>query len=260
MLQLPCTATFLISSINTAGEADFSLILLVLANRLLRAIQGNFEFMLPLDSGPAEDDDQVQPGKFALNRFLSDGLALDGFEAGEGECSPNPSSHENAESDVESEGEDDEVDDEDVSGAYREIIINSPAYSWLIANLQRETLLTRANPDFLKELEDRVLSALPTSHRVSRRISSQAYKATFELDWDPMLFVREQDYVENPSDALERAITLTGQMNDAQAATTRAYLSQTWPTTGGHAMQLVTDVVGNTTGEPATSTCITAIL
>ncbi|KAI9783934.1 MAG: hypothetical protein M1839_002879 [Geoglossum umbratile] len=113
--------------------------------------------------------------------------------------------------------------------------------------------LTRATPDLMGNIGDEILSALLSIHRVSRRAPSMEYKATFELDWDPLSFVKEQQYVERADKTLERAITLTGSTNDAQALTTSEYLSQTWPATGKFVMQLVADVVRNAAGYRATS-------
>jgi hypothetical protein len=58
--------------------------------------------------------------------------------------------------------------------------------------------------------------------------------------------MKEQQYKESPSEALERVITLTGSANDAQTTTTGEYLSQTWPATGKHVMLLVTNIMRNT--------------
>jgi hypothetical protein len=106
-------------------------------------------------------------------------------------------------------------------------------------NLGREAILTRATPDLMEDIRRKVLCALPSSHKVSN-------KATFELDWDPLSFVKEQQYTESPDKALERAITYTGSLNNAQAIATGEYLTQTWPATGKKVMRLVTDVIRNT--------------
>jgi len=108
-------------------------------------------------------------------------------------------------------------------------------------NLGREAILiTRTIPDLMEDIRRKVLCALPSSdHKVSN-------KATFELDWDPLSFVKEQQYTESPGKALERAITYTGSVNNAQAIATGEYLSQTWPATGKKVMRLVTDAIRNT--------------
>jgi hypothetical protein len=141
---------------------------------------------------------------------------------------------------------DDYLDDNTESMFDLEFIVKTPAYGWLITSLQREATLTRATPDIVEDIREKILRALPSPYMVNRKVPSQEYKATFELDWDPLSFVKEQQYTENPDEALERVITLTGSANDAQAVTSREYLSQTWPATGNQVMQLVTDVVSNT--------------
>jgi len=148
---------------------------------------------------------------------------------------------------LEQDGNDDTLDEDTEptpdASHYRDFIVETPAYSWLVASLQREAKLTRANPDVMESIRKTIFSGLPSPHIVSRKRPSTAYKATFELEWDPRGFIREQQYAESPGQALERAITLTGCSNDAQALTTEAYLCQTWPTTGKQVMWMVNDVV-----------------
>ncbi|KAF2690251.1 hypothetical protein K458DRAFT_280092, partial [Lentithecium fluviatile CBS 122367] len=205
---------------------------------------------------------RVQPGQFAIGRYLEDpdipmdqqttvlgenneyhgnepGMPTTGEDSDSAPASPEPN-----------ENDDAVVDDTEPTpdaGLYRDFIVQTPAYSWLVASVQREATLTRATPDLMENIKEKILGALPSSHRVSRKAPLQEYKAIFELAWDPLSFVKEQQYTETPEEALERAITLTGTANDAQAMTTREYLCQTWPATGKHLMQLVTDVVRNRT-------------
>jgi hypothetical protein len=127
-------------------------------------------------------------------------------------------------------------------GLYGQTTVSSPAYSWLQPVLQRETILARATPDLMKAIETKVLATLPP----------KACRATFKLKWDPIAFVEKERYAEPPEEAIERAITLTGRINDAQAVTTVEYLAQTWPISGKQVMQLVIDVVRNTITRRAT--------
>ncbi|KAN0086849.1 hypothetical protein V8E54_000537 [Elaphomyces granulatus] len=62
----------------------------------------------------------------------------------------------------------------------------------------------------MEDIRKKILCSLPSFYKVSRRAPSREYKATFKLDWDPLSFVKEQQYAESPDEALERAITLTG--------------------------------------------------
>jgi hypothetical protein len=134
-------------------------------------------------------------------------------------------------------------------GPYRDFIVKTPAYSWLVANVQREATLTRQTPDIMEDIRKEILCSLPSFYKVSRRAPSREYKATFKLDWDPLSFVKEQQYAESPDEALERAITLTGSVSNAQAVTTGEYLSQTWPASGRHVMRLVADIVRKPTNQ-----------
>ena len=127
---------------------------------------------------------------------------------------------------------------------YRNYLLETPAFSWLVGVLRRETTLTRADPDIMQDIKEKVLNAFPKP-RISRRLPLQDYQVTFELDWDPLSFVQEQQYTEHPGAALERAITITGTGSEAQAIPTGEYLSQTWPTTGSYIMRLLTDVFLN---------------
>jgi hypothetical protein len=149
-------------------------------------------------------------------------------------------------------GIEDEDDPIPESNVYRDFIMNTPAYEWLITSLEREAKLTRATPDLMEDVRKNILDALPSSHKVSRKVSSQEYRARFELDWDPLSFVKEQEYTESPGEALEKAITLTGTGTDAQALTAGEYLSQTWPATGNHMMQLVAHTIEDTSALSST--------
>lgn len=205
--------------------------------------------MLLLEEGtptvPVSHVDKKQMNQFVMRRFLED---------------PEINMDHQTQEDFNPEGlfpqkTQEEDEDEDLFGdhieispnatPYRNFIAKSPAYSWLIASLQREATVVRANPDIMENISNKILDALPSDRKVSRKASSQEHKATFEVDWDPLAFVKEQQYTESPDIALQRAITLIGSANDAQAVTTENYLSQTWPATGKQIMRLVMDVVLN---------------
>ncbi|KAJ5552462.1 hypothetical protein N7494_001840 [Penicillium frequentans] len=95
----------------------------------------------------------------------------------------------------------------------------------------------------MDEIRTTILKTLPPAGIVSRKRPSQEYRGVFELDWDPLSFIMEQQSAERSHEAIKKAITLTGTASDGQAMTTAAYLSQAWPATGGLVMQLVADVI-----------------
>lgn len=198
--------------------------------------------MFPIRDVTPSNVDRIQPGEFAIGRWIDEQIV---------ELAPIPEYHDDFKlASPDPDENDDALEDDTKStpdaGPYRDFIVKTPAYSWLVTSVQREATLTRATPDIMEDIREKILRSWPSFYKVSRRASSQEYKATFELDWDPLSFVKEQQYAESPDEALERAITLTGSVNNAQAMTTGEYLSQTWPATGKHVMRLVTDVVRNT--------------
>jgi len=159
-------------------------------------------------------------------------------------------------SDNEQEGsefalEDDEPDaDNDIDlpvlNSYREFIIRTAAYEWLIWAVRRELELVSSVPNSMESIASQIrqkVFSLPSFRSISRNASPQECKIMFTIPWDPRAFVKQQEYKEMATDAIARAITLTGAAGNAQALTCERYLKQTWPLSGEHTLQLVQDVV-----------------
>ncbi|KAL6798478.1 hypothetical protein J3E68DRAFT_449393 [Trichoderma sp. SZMC 28012] len=146
---------------------------------------------------------------------------------------------------IDQQHEDEEEDIPDL-GTYRDLINGSPAYSWLLGILRRESLMEAKCSDSMEEIRQKIISSLPHARNISKSRSSESFQMTFLINWDPAHFLQEQQYEESLDEAIERAITLTGSAKNAQALTTLQYLRQTWPTTGEHVLQLVKDVMGGT--------------
>jgi hypothetical protein len=91
----------------------------------------------------------------------------------------------------------------------------------------------------MEAIRQEIIKSLPSSHRVSRKKPADAYTVTFMIEWDPLAFVKEQAYKEEPDEAVEIAITLTGSAKDAQALTCAQYLCQTWPSAGEHTIRIL---------------------
>jgi hypothetical protein len=126
---------------------------------------------------------------------------------------------------------------------YQDFIVKSPAYKWLLATLQKEFLLLPANPDVMEGIRSKIMSFLPRCSFISKKKPAETHQITFKIEWNPLAFVHEQEYTEEPEDVIETAITLTGCDKDAQALTCVEYMCQTWPTTGKYVIQLLKDVV-----------------
>jgi hypothetical protein len=127
--------------------------------------------------------------------------------------------------------------------AYRDFILNSPAYEWLLTSLRKETLLAQPDPNSMLAIRREIINSLPPSRKISRNRPAEAYNITFDISWDPLAFIREQSYEEKPEDVVGKVITLTGSARDAQALTCEQYLCQTWPSAGKYIIRLVKDVV-----------------
>lgn len=218
-----------------------------------RLIQEDFqELFLPTDDEDSENDKLIFQA-FAIDRFLGDSANTPGPEGqGTGSTFIGPESPQQTEEESsESEGDEDLSASLPAPGPYREFIVNSPAYRWLVATLQRESSLARTKPDIMHRIREAILAELPSDRRVSRRLPSSEHEVVFHLDWDPIGFVKEQQYVEKPSEALANAITLTGLCDDAQALTSLGYLSQIWPTTGESIMHVLCNAVRSGRGSLA---------
>jgi hypothetical protein len=75
--------------------------------------------------------------------------------------------------------------------------------------------------------------------RISRRRKPDLYTAQFELAWDLMGFLQEQEYPdEDLSRVIGRVITLSGDHECVQALTCAKYMEQVWPLTGPDFVQL----------------------
>ncbi|RAQ50712.1 hypothetical protein AFGD_002709 [Aspergillus flavus] len=134
-----------------------------------------------------------------------------------------------------------EDDDNGLPGLemYRELIVGSPVYEWLLGSLRRELELQPAEPDARGAIRNRILDSLPSSRRVSRYDQPRIYQVKFTLNWDLMAFVKEQEYDTNKEGFLGRIITITGTRQDAQAMTCLQYLHQTWQSFEDNILRLV---------------------
>jgi hypothetical protein len=137
---------------------------------------------------------------------------------------------------------------------YRECVLETPAYEWLLGDIQRHCLLEPSSPDIMAEVGSAILQGLPSQLRFSRRESVPSYKMTYILDWDLVSFLEDQEYKEDNAEALPLAITLTGSREAAQALTCSQYLHQTWPASAGEMLNLLQALLKIGLEEKATGT------
>ncbi|KAH7182393.1 uncharacterized protein B0J16DRAFT_400600 [Fusarium flagelliforme] len=120
-------------------------------------------------------------------------------------------------------------------GRYREFILNSVAYKWLVARLSRKLALdvVDVNLDVPSSIHQEVLDCYENSGHGGMKRPSQQYKMTFSALWNPIEFLNQQFGTQcDIGRLLGEILTLTGTATDAQILPCSEYLNQTWPTTG----------------------------
>lgn len=126
---------------------------------------------------------------------------------------------------------------------YKQTILDSPAYQWLVDSLFRESSFhwDDTQPRILVEVRQKIVDELPTGV-ISRKREPNNHKVTFQLSWralqDRLQYERSIRNV-GPRDALFTSIVFTGSSDhEIQATTVEQYLVQTWGT-GGTQLLLV---------------------
>lgn len=143
-----------------------------------------------------------------------------------------------------------EDNDEDLPGlaAYRNLISSSPIDEWLLGSIRRGLGLRPAERNTQDAIRKIILDSLPSSRTVSRYDQPTVYHAKFILNWDPLSFVKEQEYDTSRDGFIGNIITITGSSQDAQAMTALQYLHQTWHSYGANILQLVEATLLNNPG------------
>jgi hypothetical protein len=128
--------------------------------------------------------------------------------------------------------EEDAIDQSELS-AYHNIIVDSPAYQWLLTNLSNEFLLQSWTTE--PRIRQRILDKLPTG-TISKQRSPDIHEFTFELELNNAM----QESILNgfpqhrrlSNRSFRSFFVLTGSPWEAQGLTVEQYLAQTWPITG----------------------------
>ena len=151
---------------------------------------------------------------------------------------------------------DDDDDDNDVDDAqfvmYQNVVANSTAFQWLLYRLHRETNLTTSEASSVKAISTHIRQILYT-RRENRLVSSRKgppkFSVLFQSDWDPLVFIHNQEYTEEPEEAIEGAIVIVqGTNGDVEAMPCSEYVGRTWPLFGEHFMELVKHTVRSKPG------------
>lgn len=204
---------------------------------------------------PNQSFESARTAEMNLNNIINLGVSKDDMTCEE-VVSPETSTHKDKCDDtgngVIETGEDPEEMNDRINGretktvdlnSYRDSLASNPAFQSLLANVKRECLLASQQPNSTGMTKRSILDFLNQSLNPSRHRSAEGCNVTFMIEWDPKIFIRSQRYSERPEHAIEKAITVTGSITNAQALTCRQYLCQTWPSTGLGILLLVKDIV-----------------
>lgn len=122
---------------------------------------------------------------------------------------------------------------------YSELIRGTSAYQWLLNAMRQELTLMTHEEHIRDAIREEITRALPPIPESSTKKQIRGVKLLYLVRWDPATFISEQEYGEDPHIALERAITLTGTLTNAQALPCVQYMHQTWPMTGERTLRLI---------------------
>ncbi|KAL7658266.1 hypothetical protein ACMYSQ_004399 [Aspergillus niger] len=140
---------------------------------------------------------------------------------------------------------DDEAEANELPGIefYGAIIRRTSAYTSLLNNIRRECLFAPSEPDLLGKIRKFILGSLPVSPCINEQKPAEVFDISFRIRWDPLKFMIDEHYEDDPEEAIEYVITLTGSAMSAQAMTCGEYLRQVWPSTGPSVIKLMKALV-----------------
>lgn len=137
--------------------------------------------------------------------------------------------------------EDEGGDDDDISPAladFRRVVESSSAYKWLLEALKNGLLYSIPGDSHISNISTAIFSR-DAFRRVSRKSPPVACNAEYIVDWNPLDFIRSQEYDGTPEDVVVKALTLTGIPTEAEALTCGEYICRTWPQSGRQFLSLL---------------------
>ena len=131
---------------------------------------------------------------------------------------------------------------------YSELILRTSAYQWLLNAMRQELTLMTHEEHIRDAIRKEITKTLPPIPKFSIKKQIGGVKLLYKVRWNPTTFISEQEYLEDPHVALERAITLTGTFTNAQALPCLEYMHQTWPMTGERTLRLIQGLLDSRQG------------
>jgi hypothetical protein len=105
--------------------------------------------------------------------------------------------------------------------------VNTSSFAWFLQAAESRSQLDYNSADSLQSIRQAVSSALK-QYRGNRALRPQ--QVGVRMDWDPRLFVQQQEY--EGVESLKTALAITGTAMNTQLSSCRDYLNQVWPLTG----------------------------
>ena len=131
---------------------------------------------------------------------------------------------------------------------YRTLIPKTSAYQWLLSIMRKNLTLIVEQKNILGSIHKEISEVLPPISKFSIKREADSLNLLYVLNWDPKTFLAGQEYAEEGTVAMERAITLTGTLTNAQALPCLQYLRQTWPTNGEDILRLMQQLLESKCG------------
>lgn len=132
--------------------------------------------------------------------------------------------------------------------SYRSFIKDSEAYNWLLNKIRQYDQLDFQNAEAMLEIGSKIrnqLRAQEPLRKMSSRKSLSLVKMTFNLDWDPIRFMKDAGIAFPFEQQFPNILCLTGSWNEAQALTVAEYTSQTWPRSGQALISLLQELLSH---------------
>ncbi|KIL85182.1 hypothetical protein FAVG1_11611 [Fusarium avenaceum] len=132
--------------------------------------------------------------------------------------------------------------------SYRSFIKKSEAYHWLLNKIRQYGQLDFQNAEAMLEIGSKIQSQLRAQgplRKMSSRKPLSLVKMMFNLEWDPVRFMKDAGIAFLFEQQFPRLLCLTGWWNEAQALTVADYTSQTWPRSGQALISLLQDFLSH---------------
>jgi len=121
--------------------------------------------------------------------------------------------------------------------SYRNVLLGSPPYEWLMSTLRRELLTsTTRTPD--AKIRNQILRMLPCGE-ISRHHLPKVYNMTFGLPWD--IFTDFWNSV-GPGGLKAATVFLDGDYGFSQQTNILCYTQERWPFNGEHLLSVLDDL------------------